>query len=99
MEARESDISQGLTLGLSRAASALGKEYFAEQMPELRGKILEVLRPYPSEANERFVALYAEMAAISEASRLYYGEPALSTNELTTFLDEAVAFFNSFTHK
>lgn len=99
MEPRESDISQGLSSGLSRIRSTLGKPYSLDEMAELGAKIVEAFRLYPDEVNERFVELFAEMAAISESSRLYFGFPALTVDDLTAFLPQAANFFNSFTHK
>ena len=93
------DLDHDLSEGLHRAGQSLGKEFSLYQMGELRENLRSAFTQYPDELNERFIAYFTEMAAISESSRQYYGYSSLTVDEIRDFLRRAAEFFDSFTHK
>lgn len=99
MELGDFNVEASLSQGLSRAQSSFEKEFSLDQLQTLRENLLTTFREYPSDLHERFVGLFTEMAAISEASRIHYGYDSLTKDELSKFLEHGVRFFDSFTHK
>lgn len=99
MDVGDFNAYESLSAGLSRAKQTLETEISPDQIFVLSEKIVNVFGDYADDLNYRFLALFTEMAAISEAPRLVYGYPSLTQDELQDFLYHAVTFFDSFTHK
>jgi len=98
MKFEASDLQRGLSSGMSWVKPYFETELSDKDLFELNTKLGKVLSAYPSELNQRFVYLFAQMAAIAETSRLNYKEPFLKEEELASFLSHSSTFFNSFTH-
>jgi len=98
MEFDENDFEQGIELGTSRAQVKLeNRGLFLGR----RGQALirDSLERFPSDLNGRFVELFVELATLASITRQEYDEPELTGAQMDEFLEYAISFFNSFTHR
>jgi hypothetical protein len=90
-------LSRGSRAGIERVSS-----YGLATEPEVaRGAIdtaQRLIEQQALDASDRFLELFGELIVIAAMARLTYQEPALSPEEIDSYLGHSVAFFNSFRH-
>lgn len=95
------DLKAGIASGTARALrkfEAQPPHSVAEE--ELAGKLKKVLEVRSQEKNfdHHFVDFYAEMTACAEVTRAINEEEPLTEEQMADFLNDAISFFNCFTH-
>lgn len=90
-------FSMGVSAGLQRAerhALAVSRDALEESLALGR----EVLESWPEPISARSTELYAELVTIASASRLVYGHETLTREQLASYLEHSLDFWNSWGH-